>query len=178
MLNLIIVRHGQTIENKLRICQGQTEGILSEEGKVQNKTLAKHLKNHKIDTIYTSPLKRAVETGNEILKYHNDIKMITDGRLIERNMGILQGNKFPDDFDVTNDYKGMESILEVRKRLKLLITNLIENHTNQTILLVSHGITIKVLFTLLLKISVENITNIDLMKNSKFTVFSVYDDRL
>ncbi|MBE9511715.1 MAG: histidine phosphatase family protein, partial [Bacteroidetes bacterium] len=149
MTDLIIVRHGETIENKLGICQGQTEGILSENGIRQNKLQAKRLKNYKMDVIYTSPLKRAIETGKEIWEYHKNINLRTDSRLIERNMGILQGHRFPKNYDVTKTIEGMESMWDVRNRLQLFIDDLKISHSNQTILLVSHGITIKILTTLL-----------------------------
>ena len=115
MIKLIIVRHGETCENKLGICQGQTEGTLSEDGGKQNKLLAKDLGNVRIDRIYTSPLVRAVETGNEILKYHKNIKLRTDSRLTERNMGMLQGHRFPENYDMTTTIEGMESLRDVRE---------------------------------------------------------------
>ncbi|HPX07196.1 MAG TPA: histidine phosphatase family protein, partial [Tenuifilaceae bacterium] len=32
MVEFIVLRHGETVENSQRICQGQTEGTLSERG--------------------------------------------------------------------------------------------------------------------------------------------------
>lgn len=178
MTKLIVVRHGETCENKLGICQGQTEGTLSEEGKKQNKLLAKDLGNFKIDRIYTSPLVRAVKTGNEILKYHKNIELQTDIRLIERNMGVLQGHRFPKNYDMTTTIEGMESMRDVRDRLQLFIDDLMNSHSHQTILLVSHGITIKILTTLLMNIPLENIVNLELMKNSGFAIFHISENRL
>ncbi len=172
MTELIIVRHGETFENKSGICQGQTEGTLSEEGKKQNKLLTKYLRNFEIHKIYSSPLIRAVETGNEILKYHKNIKLQKDIRLIEWNMGVLQGQKFPHKFDISKPVDGIENIKLVRMRIKYFLDEILLLHDNQTILLISHGLTIKVLTTILMNISVENIYNMELMKNSCFSVFS------
>ena len=60
MTEIIIVRHGETNENKLGICQGHTEGSLSEEGKKQNRLLAENLRDFSIHKIYSSPLTRAI----------------------------------------------------------------------------------------------------------------------
>ena len=172
MAELIIVRHGETFENESGICQGQTEGTLSEEGKKQNKLLAKYLRNYKIHKIYSSPLIRAVETGNEIWKYHKNIKLQKDIRLIEWNMGVLQGQKFPHKFDISKPVDGMENIEQVITRVKSFLDETLPLHNNQTILLISHGLTIKVLTGILMNISVENIFNLKLMKNSCFSVFN------
>ncbi|MCK5135213.1 MAG: histidine phosphatase family protein [Bacteroidales bacterium] len=171
MTELIIVRHGETCENKLGICQGQTEGTLSEDGKKQNKLLARDLRNFKIDRIYSSPLARAVETGNEIWKYHKDIELQTDIRLIERNMGVLQGEMFPDNFDITKPVNGMESIEFARIRMKSFLDDILPLHTNQTVLIISHGLAIKVLTAILMNMSDDNIIDMKLMKNSCYSIY-------
>lgn len=171
MTELIVVRHGETYENKLGICQGQTEGTLTEDGIKQNRLLAEHLRNYKLHKIYSSPLLRAVETGNEIWKYHKNIEMQTDTRLIERNMGVLQGQIFPKKFDITKPVNGMENIKLARMRIKSFLEDILLLHTNQTILLISHGLAIKVLTTILMNIPVENSINMELMRNSGFFVF-------
>ena len=171
MTEIIIVRHGETNENKLGICQGHTEGSLSENGKNQNRILAENLRDFSIHKIYSSPLTRAEETGKEIWKYHKGIELQKDIRLIEWNMGVLQGNKFPKDFDISKPAEGMENLELVRKRVKSFLDEILLLHDKQTIVLVSHGLTIKVLTTLLMDTPVENAIQIKLMKNSSFSVF-------
>lgn len=172
MTEIIIVRHGETNENKLGICQGHTEGSLSEDGKKQNRLLAENLRDFSIHKIYSSPLTRAIETGNEIWKYHKNCELQKDVRLIEWNMGVLQGHKFPKDFDISKPAKGMENLGLVRKRIKSFLDEILLLHDKQTIVLISHGLTIKVLTTVLMNISVENATQIKLMKNSSFSVIN------
>ena len=72
-MKLIITRHGETIENAKRICQGHLGGNLSKKGKLQAKKLAERLKNEKLDVIYSSDLKRTKDTTKEIKKYHRNI---------------------------------------------------------------------------------------------------------
>lgn len=171
MTEIIIVRHGETNENKLGICQGHTEGTLSEEGKNQNRILAENLRDFGIRKIYSSPLMRAVETGNEIWKLHKDVELQKDIRLIEWNMGVLQGHKFPKDFDISKPAKGMENLELVRTRVCSFLDEIIPMHGNQTIAVVSHGLTIKVMTTVLMDIPIEDAIRIKLMENSSFSVF-------
>ena len=90
-MKLIITRHGQTEGNKRNILQGSTDIPLSDEGKEQAKKLALRLKEHKIEYIYTSPLKRALETANAIKKYYPNAKLVIEDELKEMNFGIFEG---------------------------------------------------------------------------------------
>ncbi len=177
MTEIIVVRHGETNENKLGICQGQTEGTLSEDGKKQNRLLAENLRDFRIHKIYCSPLARALETGNEIWKYHKNTKLQKDIRLLEWNMGVLQGHKFPKGFNVLKPFDGMETLELVRIRIKSFLDEILLLHDNQTLLLISHGLTIKVLTLILMKFPDENIINVKLMKNSGYSVFYSDDNQ-
>jgi len=66
-----IVRHGETKWNKQNRIQGHTDVPLTENGIKQAKHCAEALKDKKIDFIYTSDLSRAVQTADEINKFHN-----------------------------------------------------------------------------------------------------------
>ena len=166
MFKLIIVRHGQTIENQKNICQGQSEGVLSEMGKKENKILAKRLSHYKIDALFASPLKRAIETGIEIIKYHENLVLQIDHRLMERDMGILQGRTFPEAYTMSASYEGMESLDDVKLRLSHLLSDLEKRHRDQTILLLSHGVTIVILIALLRNSPLTDIDQIGLIDNS------------
>jgi len=67
-MKLIIVRHGETEENKKGIVMGHLPGKLSQEGINQIKKVALRLKDEKIDFIYSSDLTRASDTGLLILR--------------------------------------------------------------------------------------------------------------
>jgi len=81
---IILVRHGESIANAKKMSQGkQDEWIdthLSEKGVEEAKKVALRLKKEKIDIIYSSDLKRAVETAEEINKFHN-VQIKFDDRL-------------------------------------------------------------------------------------------------
>lgn len=177
MFKLIIVRHGETMENQRGICQGQSEGILSDNGRKKNIFLAKRISHYEIDALFSSPLKRAVETGMEIINYHKNLTLQIDQRLTERDMGVLQGRKFPVDYEVSSVYEGMESLDNMKLRLALLLTDLEKKYANQTILLLSHGVTIAVLM-LLLKISPHaDFDKMGLIDNSSFIEYVYGENR-
>jgi broad specificity phosphatase PhoE len=176
MIDLILVRHGETNENKKGILQGQTEGILSVNGIKQNKALAEQLKNFKIDAIYSSPLIRAVETGREIFNFHRNIEFKKDSRLVERNMGILQGQKIPESYDLQSEVEGMESLESIEKRISFFLQDILNNHMEQSILLVSHGITIQVITAMIKRIAINEIDNIKLLDNSTYSIFQIDGD--
>ena len=86
-MKVILVRHCESIANSKGIHQGQrVDTSLSEKGKEQARKVARALKDEKIESIYSSDLKRAMETAQEIAKFHN-IKVISDKRLREFDSG-------------------------------------------------------------------------------------------
>ncbi len=67
LMKLILVRHGETEENKnLILIGGECQGTLSEKGKQQAKEMALKLKDVRIDVICSSDLARVVDTASEI----------------------------------------------------------------------------------------------------------------
>ena len=173
MNRLIIARHGETIENGLNICQGQDHGTLSEKGIRENEKLGVQLKQFSFQTIYSSPLRRALQTAQAIQKHNNDSRIITDERLMERNLGILQGKAYPEPYVETDMYEGMETIESVAERSANFLDEIKRNHSNETIVLVSHGYIIKVMLALLRNISLTEFYKINLMNNSSYTTESL-----
>jgi broad specificity phosphatase PhoE len=173
MIELVVVRHGETIENTKGICQGQTHGTLSEKGKKQNILLAKELSSLEIHKIYSSPLRRALDTAKEIHQFH-DIDLEVRDNLSEWYLGSLQGKNFPLDFDITKLPDDMENAGLVKKRLQKLLNEIKTNHNNETILFVSHGLTIKVLISILEKLPMNNVNKVNLMKNSDYKMFTIF----
>ena len=90
--NFYIFRHGQTDYNEQRRCQGcKCDRQLNETGIKQAEKLATYLSSFSIDKIYTSPLKRAVQTADiiaETLKIDSPIK---EENLREGNYGEVEG---------------------------------------------------------------------------------------
>ncbi|MBQ2085882.1 MAG: histidine phosphatase family protein [Oscillospiraceae bacterium] len=67
MVNLYIVRHGETVNNVLRVIQGWANSALTEKGIAQAIADGKMLENVHFDSAWASELKRQQETAQLIL---------------------------------------------------------------------------------------------------------------
>ena len=63
MVELILSRHGETLENQRHLLQGQLPGTLSPLGLQQAEDLAERLKNETIDAVVSSDLDRSYRTA-------------------------------------------------------------------------------------------------------------------
>ena len=86
---LYIVRHGETDWNRQKKVQGHTDIPLNEYGRHLAEETAEGMKDIPIDIGYTSPLKRARETAEIILKGRN-IPLLDEPRIQEIGFGICE----------------------------------------------------------------------------------------
>jgi broad specificity phosphatase PhoE len=93
MLELYLIRHGQSTSNLEGRIQGQKDVLLSEKGLRQAQALAKRLESLSFDLIYTSDLQRAKQTA---LCVYPEERLISDQRLREIHLGIFEGRFWND----------------------------------------------------------------------------------
>ena len=89
---LLLIRHGQSTANASGVWQGQMEFPLSEEGRRQARSVGRALFGERFDAIYSSPLGRAFETAEIIVRETNfpgEVVPVED--LSERRGGLLEG---------------------------------------------------------------------------------------
>jgi broad specificity phosphatase PhoE len=86
---LYLVRHGESTYNAEGRIQGQADVPLSELGRRQSEAVAEALRAQPVDAVYSSPLRRALETARLIAAPHN-LLVRTDARLAELNVGVFQ----------------------------------------------------------------------------------------
>lgn len=87
---VIFIRPGETEWNRLGRWQGWVAVPLNELGRRQARQLALYIRNIGLGALYTSDLRRAVETAN-ILAEELGFAPVLDSRLRERNIGAWQG---------------------------------------------------------------------------------------
>lgn len=94
-MKLVLLRHGESkwnLENKFT---GWTDVELTEKGEAEAKNAGELINNENIniDLVFTSVLKRAINTMNICLSNmdHNNPRIFQDWRLNERHYGSLQG---------------------------------------------------------------------------------------
>jgi broad specificity phosphatase PhoE len=92
-MQLILIRHGETLWNKEGRVQGISDVELSDVGRRQARSLALSLHDHPIGSIHASPLKRASQTAEIINEFHHlDIHLHPD--LMEMDQGDFEGLAF------------------------------------------------------------------------------------
>jgi len=96
-MDLLLIRHGQSVANTEGRWQGQFDSPLTEEGREQARALARRLQREgwPVSAIYASDLKRAAETA-EILVPALDAPLVLDERLREYDVGVLAGTLVTD----------------------------------------------------------------------------------
>ena len=87
---LYIVRHGETDWNKSHRVQGRTDIPLNDYGRRLAEETAEGMKDIQIDIGMTSPLLRAKETAQIILK-GRDVPLYDEARLQEISFGRYEG---------------------------------------------------------------------------------------
>jgi len=182
-MKLILTRHGETIENQKGIMQGHLPGHLSKQGVEQAKKLALRLKHNEIDAIYSSDLKRALNTAQIITSKHN-LAVIPCKELREIDFGELEGMTFDEIQRYYPDWDGVdsnesipngESLSQFASRIELFIARLVEQTDDKTVLVVAHGGSLQVLVCILLGINTKHWWQIRLYSAS-LTIVEGYPD--
>jgi broad specificity phosphatase PhoE len=171
MTELILARHGETSWNAEKVFRGRADVGLNELGIRQAELLAKYLSNWELEAIYSSPLKRALDTANTVARYQTATLRIAEG-LTDIDFGKWQSlpepevrRLYPDLFDEwhNNPHKvrmpGGEGLEDVRMRAIEVVNSIISRHQGH-VLLVSHRVVLKVLVCHLLGLDNSHFWNI------------------
>ena len=157
---LCLIRHGETSWNAERRLQGHTDIPLNSKGALQARQMAQALKDIKLtfDVLYTSDLKRAADTANAVVELFG-VDAQVDSALRERHFGALQGLLIgeaplllPDIWrahiarDLGHDLGGGESIQQFAVRVQNALDRIQVQHAGKTILIVSHGGTLDMIY--------------------------------
>ena len=138
MTTILLVRHGETVDNAAQIMQGQTQGELNEQGRSQARQVAERLSAEPVDAVVASDLHRAVETA-EIIAAPHGLPVMTTPLLRERDWGSFTGRYIPDlKGEVWPDDIESEEALLLRARTFLLY--LTTTYPDKQVVAVGHGI--------------------------------------
>jgi broad specificity phosphatase PhoE len=159
---LLLVRHGATALTSENRFSGDTGVDLSEEGRDQVRQLAGRLSHDSIAAVYCSPLTRTAETADIVSAPHR-LTPIGEPALKEISHGRWEGltrdeveARFPGEYEsweadpFTFAPEGGESGVAVLARALPVIRRIVVVHTDQTILVVSHKATLRILISSLL----------------------------
>ena len=144
-MKITLVRHGQTEDNFEGKMQGRRNVLMNDTGRRQCKKLRDKLNDKHFDYCYMSPLVRCVETA--FILVGDKTEMIRDDRLIERDLGELEGkNREVYDiekywnYDINSNDDGVETVKSVINRCKSFLDYITSKYDKDTsILIVTHN---------------------------------------
>ncbi len=183
MRTLILVRHGESEWNRAGRIQGQVNSPLTDLGISQARAISDYLSgiflNQELE-IYSSPLKRAIQTAEIIAKGidHLSSEVIIEERLNDFNLGEISGTYgwdkvaeiFPEQAQLRLQDpmrfhpSGGESGAEFEARLRSLMEELMGD--DKTKLFVSHGIVNKFIRGIYKNISGKEMINLSESQNT------------
>jgi broad specificity phosphatase PhoE len=162
---MLLIRHGATTYNQADppVLQGRgLDSELSPQGIAQAQATGDFLRDVKLDAIYTSRLKRAHQTA-ELLRSGRPIEILPFSEIEEIHVGELEGRKrtdyrdhYPDHFRRFEEdpeacgYPSGECYNDVATRAVPLIRKWLTEHGGQRVLVVSHGMAIRIMLASLL----------------------------
>ncbi|HEY6559145.1 MAG TPA: histidine phosphatase family protein [Polyangiaceae bacterium] len=162
MTRVFLVRHGATGLTAEDRFSGSVGVELSEEGRWQVARLAERLAQEPITTVYASPLSRTLETAR-ILAAPHDLPIRHRDGLREISHGHWEGltrreveARYPEEYlawdtdPFTFAPEGGESGVSVLARALPVMREIVTAHTGETVLLVSHKATLRLILSSLL----------------------------
>lgn len=165
------VRHGETDYNRHCIMQGRRiNSSLNALGRRQAEALADRFADIDLDAIYTSTLRRAIETADAIAERHPRVPRTCLPGLDEMSWGVYEGEPSSDRLsamleqmhdrwnagDFAHRVEEGESIYDVQIRCTKALDRILNDHAGSTVMVVSHGRLLRVLLATILEVGLPN----------------------
>jgi probable phosphoglycerate mutase len=186
---LIIVRHAEAVGNAIREFHGWTDSNITEKGHVQAAQVAERLKSVPIDVIYSSPLKRTMETAKYISKVKG-LPIIQRDDLKEINGGLWEGmtwtdlvKVYPEEYTVWEEKPHAhqmpegESMKGLQQRLINAFSDIIKKEEGKNVCIVTHGTALRTLMCWFLDCGLEDIVKIPWCDNTAVTTVTFENGR-
>lgn len=186
---LIIVRHAEAEGNYNRVFHGWSDGVITEKGHLQAARVSERLKGFNLDVLYSSSLKRTMQTAGYISKIKNMTINSTDN-LREINGGDWEGQpwdilpeKWPEEYHTWENTPHLhkmpngETMEEFQKRLIEEIKHIISLNLNKDICIVTHGTAIRALLCYFNSCRLENMYVIKWCDNTAITIVDYEDGK-
>lgn len=150
---LLLARHGETDWNRLGRWQGQADIPLNSRGREQAIALRDSLRNEKLAAVYSSTLRRAVETAQTVAALFR-VNVSRDERLNEIDLGAWEGMlakdimaRYPDLWQAwradpfsTQPPDG-ETIKQITQRVLQATEEIAQAYPGETVCLIGHKVT-------------------------------------
>lgn len=182
---VIMVRHGETDWNVEGRFLGSADRMLTEKGRRQASFAKQALKNETIDVIYSSPMKRAYETGR-IIRGDRNLEIITSDKLREIDCGLWEGmtgeeveKKYPGQIFLWSnapeklEIDGGETFREVQNRILSVFWEIVNENRGKTVLITSHMICLTLLMLKFAGKEIKDIWNVKPLANAALNILEI-----
>lgn len=186
---IILVRHGQTEWNRVERFRGRVEIELNETGRKQARLAADRLAAMGLAAIYSSPLRRAVDTASPTAEAAG-MPVMEAPEISDVDYGAWQGltvaeagERYPEVFSTWRQapeavrFPGGEGMQDVYDRASRFVDSLQAKHAGQAVALVSHIVVCRMLITHFLGIGPGRFWKFGL-GHCSLSIFEVRDDGL
>ncbi len=188
-MKLYLVRHGETQYNVQRRSTGQVNPPLNKKGKREAQLLAELLEVVNFDMVYSSDLRRTMQTTREIMKYQTCPVRITKV-LREQNYGLYDGKPYEKleayirESMRTNPDRGYyetplpkgESAVQAMKRIVRFVDLIYKRHPHDTVLLSTHGRIKRMLIGYLEGLPLSDFGNLQRFRSCSLTIIE-FDEK-
>lgn len=149
-MKIYIIRHGETALNAGGVMQGRIDEPLNENGRKLAALTGLGMKEIRFDVCISSPLSRAVETAEIVLRESgNALPICIDDRLLEMDFGDIDAKKITEMGDVSLSFflepfqfpgfPNGETIRDLCQRTQPFLKELIAKNDGKTYLISTHG---------------------------------------
>jgi 2,3-bisphosphoglycerate-dependent phosphoglycerate mutase len=149
VLRIYLARHGQTDWNFERRLQGSSDIALNSTGLKQAANLAERLNGVKLDTVYSSTLRRSRDTS-EMVRGQTPSQSLEglnarslgkfEGKWLDRTKDPVTVQEYPKrSRDPNDELDGGESWNQFNTRVRAALANIRSQHSSGVILIVAHA---------------------------------------
>jgi len=148
---LVLVRHGEPAEEVRGRCYGRLDVALSPRGVSQAQAAARLVDEGPVQAIYSSPLRRALDTARAFAEHHR-VAITVDERLREIDFGDFEGltwdeakRRHPEVYErwmtrpTTIEFPNGESWTALKARALDARRAMVARHPGETVIVVAHG---------------------------------------
>lgn len=121
----VLVRHGETLLNRLGMIGGWTDVVLTDVGRQQALEKRKLMDKYEWERVFVSPLLRAQETADLLAP---DAEKMIEPDLKERHWGILEGQPQTVQIPYEETPQGGESWDEMCSRVVSALNHILDNY--------------------------------------------------
>lgn len=192
MTRIFFIRHGKTqwnLDSKYQGAHGDSPLLPQSYHEIE--LLAKSLMTVQIAHIFASPLPRAKTTAEKLIEaLGKSIPLTIDQRLIEFNLGKMEGMKFaavaekwpdvldnfrhhPDRYDPS--VVGSESFESVIRRVGAAVRDYVQKFPDQNVVVVSHGAALNAAINGLLGMPMAHLKDRGGLSNTSTTILRTTD---